>query len=147
MRNCVICIILSTLIGAAVYATAAYAAGKTHEQRLDELQIHVDFFKKLMGVDEITTIIHFQRMPTVSNPAACILSHRVIIIDPLVWDHYDKYEQENIVLHELGHCELYYAHSGGIMYESVLPSHVYRRHRDQLLQMYKQGLPLIGGGL
>lgn len=143
MKRITIYTILSFLLAVGL----GFASSTPTDKRTLELGPHLILFKELSNQTVMQSRIIFTSMPDVSNPAVCILAAKVVMIDPVYWDTYSFYERENLVLHELGHCELGYAHSGGIMYRSILPVDFYVLHRDELLTEYRRGLPKIGGGI
>jgi len=61
---------------------------------------------------------------------------RVIILDKPFWDNASYYKREELIFHELGHCDLNRGHTETpeIMYAYTLNSEFYKRNRETLIE-------------
>jgi hypothetical protein len=68
---------------------------------------------------------------------------RIIEIDPGYWERTSDYTKENLIFHELGHCDLGLGHTPmyGIMYDSILHPDFYEALRVVLIEMlFERGI-------
>lgn len=126
---------------------AQYEEYKQHQQYQAEFELITHTFLQLMGRDEIRSTLSFGPMFGEKVLAAYCYrgpGQRRIVLNLDYWKQASFSQKENLMLHELGHCELDYRHSGGIMYKNVLPKDHYRKYRQVYLEIFRQGLPKFG---
>lgn len=95
---------------------------------------YLNNFERVYG-HTIKIEISFNYLPHNYN-AYCFVENGVIVINPEKWDRFDKYQQEEIIFHELGHCVLGKQHvlTQSIMNRQPLPSEFYRDNRTKLIE-------------
>lgn len=91
-------------------------AGKNKSLNMfpDQTIKYVNLFETLHGGKPILSTIQF--VPQEGNIIGrCYVGEFKVEVDPLYWVHADDMAREQLILHELGHCELFREHRNDLL--------------------------------
>lgn len=122
-------LILLTLI--IFFSSACYRVTKIP----DEV---VPYYDRIYTVTKIvpTSSVTFGTLPG-TIVGLCLLEKHLIILDKGYWSKASDLMKEQLIFHEVGHCDFNFHHkSGTIMGANLVPEFEYELYRNELLTEY-----------
>jgi hypothetical protein len=98
---------------------------------------YVELFEEYKGnsIGNMDIVFEIHKRPKV-GVCHYAVEMRTIGIDPTYWKSASPARKENLIFHELGHCDLNLNHTEeyGIMFFSLLGTDFYKEYREDLIE-------------
>lgn len=123
-----------------------YLVGTNMVQTDKVFEPHISTYERLSG-KKINSIITFKNKLDGNTIGICYYVTKKIVIDKEWWYQVSEYQHEQLILHELGHCEGLRGHTekmidmgsdgfipASLMNPSILYEPIYIKHREYYLK-------------